>query len=63
VNAGKIVELREAMGMTRYRLAKKSDIAYSYLADIEKGKQTNPTVDIVKKIAAALGVSVNELIY
>lgn len=54
-------EVRERIGMTQSDLAKASDVSQSHISEIESGKAI-PTVFVAKKLAAALGVSVDELI-
>ena len=44
-----------------YRLAKDSGVSYSHIWDIANGV-SNPTVAIAQKLAAALGVSITDLI-
>lgn len=56
----KIKELREDQKLSQERLSDKVDITRTYLSDIERGKRS-PSYDIVKKIADALGVSINDL--
>ena len=58
----KIKAWRAKKDMTQDELAKKADIPYPTLAKIESDTVTNPTLDTVKKIAAGLGVTVDELI-
>lgn len=41
---------------------KLSDVANNTIVKIEAGKNQNPTLDTLKKIAEALGVSVDDLI-
>ena len=55
----KIISLRESKNMTRYRLAKNSGVAYSYLLDIESGKYNNCSIKILQKIAAALDTPIS----
>lgn len=58
----KIKAWRAKKDMTQDELAKKADIPYPTLAKIESDTVTNPTLDTVKKIAAGLGISVDDLI-
>jgi transcriptional regulator with XRE-family HTH domain len=51
-----IRRLREAQGMSGYKLAKLADITPGYLRDIETGRNRNPGVAVVRKVAKALGV-------
>ena len=58
----KIKAWRAKKDMTQDELAKKADIPYPTLAKIESDTVTNPTLDTVKKVAAGLGISVDDLI-
>ena len=53
-------EIRERLGYSRSRLAKQANIDYSVLYKLEKG-HVYPYPNWVKRIAAALGVSEDEL--
>ncbi|HHW36777.1 MAG TPA: helix-turn-helix transcriptional regulator [Bacillales bacterium] len=55
-----IKKLRESKGWTQSQLALKSRVSQSAISDIESGKR-NPSFNVIKKIANALGVSVTEL--
>lgn len=57
----KIRAWRAKRDLTQDELAKKSDIPYPTLIKIESDTVTNPTLDTVKKIAAGLGVTLDEL--
>lgn len=46
---------RQARGLTLEALAHEVGLAYTYLGQIERGRR-NPTLDVVERIAAALGV-------
>ena len=58
----KIRAWRAKKDLTQDELAKKADIPYPTLIKIESDAVTNPTLDTVKKIAAGLGIGVDELI-
>jgi XRE family aerobic/anaerobic benzoate catabolism transcriptional regulator len=59
---GRLVRLgRVKRGITRKHLAKQSGISERYLAQIESG-EGNPSVIVLKGIAAAFGVPVTELL-
>jgi len=58
----KIKVWRAKKDMTQDDLAKKADIPYPTLAKIESGAVQNPSIDTVTKIAAGLGISVDDLI-
>ncbi|PIQ74160.1 MAG: hypothetical protein CO002_01840 [Candidatus Portnoybacteria bacterium CG_4_8_14_3_um_filter_44_10] len=48
--------------MSQEKLARLVDVANNTIIKIEAGKNQNPTLDTLKKIAKALGVSVDDLI-
>ena len=56
-----IKELLEARKMTQYRLSKISGISASYICELIKGKYKNPSMEILKALSKALGVSVTKL--
>ena len=51
---------REAAGLSRWELAKISDVSPQTISDIEL-KATNPRVDIAARLARALGTTVDDL--
>jgi transcriptional regulator with XRE-family HTH domain len=54
--------LRMSKDMGLRELAKKAKIPPGYLAELEAGKKKNPSLDVLKRIARALGVPVTELL-
>ena len=54
-------KLREKKKLSQDRLAKLADIANNTIIKIEQGENTNPTLATLKKIAKALGVSLDDL--
>lgn len=56
----RITFYREKRGYTINKLANLSGISQSYLRDIEIGKNSNPTVDILRCLCDALGISLRE---
>jgi len=62
-NISKTVKrFREKMGLSQEKLARLADVSNNTIINIEAGKQDNPTIDTLKKVAKALNVSVEELI-
>jgi transcriptional regulator with XRE-family HTH domain len=59
-NKEKIIQLLKEKGWTPYKLCKEANMAQSTLSDILNGKKKNPTAATIQKIAAALGVTVDE---
>lgn len=60
--AKKVKQLREKLGLSQEKLARLADVSNNTIINIEAGKQDNPTIDTLKKVAKGLGVSVEELI-
>lgn len=60
--ANNLRKLRKAKGLSQERLARLANIANNTIVKIEAGKNKNPTLDTLKKIAKALGVSIEDLI-
>lgn len=53
--------VRRERGMTLEALAHDVGLAYTYVGQIERG-QRNPTLDVVERIAATLGVAALSLL-
>ena len=60
--ANNIRKLREAKGLSQEKLARLVDVANNTLIKMESGENKNPTLDTLKKVAKAFGVSVDDLI-
>jgi len=55
--------IKEKMGgMTQAELAKKAKLTEAYVSQLLKGKRKNPSIAVLKRIAAALDVPVTELL-
>ncbi|WP_277680362.1 helix-turn-helix domain-containing protein [Gracilibacillus dipsosauri] len=59
----KIKAFREQKKMSLSELAERSGVAKSYLSSIERNIQSNPSIQVLEKIAGVLGVSTNVLIH
>ncbi|MCL6557700.1 MAG: helix-turn-helix domain-containing protein [Firmicutes bacterium] len=57
----KIRELRENAGLSQTELASKVGVTQGFISHIELGIR-EPTLKLVRKLAAALGVSVSDLL-
>ena len=55
-------ELREARGMTQGELAWKAKVTPGHLADLELGAVATPRLDVVRRLARALGVPLKDLL-
>jgi len=60
--ANNVKKLREAKELSQEKLARLADVANNTLIKMESGENQNPTLDTLKKVAKALGVSVGDLI-
>ena len=62
IESSKIKRIREKWGLLKEKVARLADVSNNTIINIEAGKQQNPTVDTIKKIAKALNVSIEDLI-
>jgi phage repressor protein C with HTH and peptisase S24 domain len=59
---GRLIAIRNAKRITRYRLAKLSGVSETYIYRIEKGLIRNPRRDTLQKLAYGLSISLAELV-
>ncbi len=57
-----ILLIAKERNVTKYRIAKNSGITQTTLSEITNGKNTNPTIETLEKIAKGIGIQVSELI-
>jgi transcriptional regulator with XRE-family HTH domain len=57
----RVRELRAAAGLTQQQLAVAAGMTLSNVAQIERGKITDPRLSTLRALAAALGVPLGEL--
>jgi transcriptional regulator with XRE-family HTH domain len=57
----RVLELREAAGMTQEQLAHAAGLHWTYIGQIERGKR-NPTYKNVRKLAKGLGIDTAKLL-
>ena len=57
-----IRKYRQEKKMSQEALARAADLSLPTIVKIESGETPNPTINTVKKVAVALGVSVDELL-
>ncbi len=61
INIGeRIAYFRTSKGLTINRLANKAGVSQSYLREIEMGRYSNPSVDVLDVLCGALGISLRE---
>ena len=56
-----VKKYRNKLGISQDVLSKKSNLTFHTIAKIEAGATPNPTIETVKKIADALGISLDDL--
>lgn len=59
----RIHKLRLEKGYSLSELADKADVAKSYLSNVERNIQSNPSIQFIEKIADALQVSIHTVLY
>lgn len=59
--AVKITDLRQEKGLSLKDVADKVGVTKSYIWELEKGKATNPSAELVDKLALLFGVPVDFL--
>lgn len=57
----KLKQIRTQQGLNQTDMAKKVRVTQAYIAMLEKGRE-NPTLDVLRRLAKALKVSMAELV-
>ena len=57
-----IRQLRESRKLTQDQLARRAKNTSGYVAQLELGLRTNPSLDVVRRLARALGVPLKDLL-
>ena len=60
--ADNIKKYRKKLKLTQEGLSRKADISYNTVIKLESGGITDPRMETLKKVAKALGVSIDELV-
>ncbi|MBK0292115.1 MULTISPECIES: helix-turn-helix domain-containing protein [Priestia] len=58
----KIHKIRKKKGLTLSELAERANMSKSYLSNIERNLNDNPSIQVVERIAAVLNVDLHTLI-
>jgi putative transcriptional regulator len=53
---------RQAKELSRVQVAERMGVSKPYYADLEHGRRPNPSLETLRKVAAALGCTVGELV-
>lgn len=59
----RIRKIRQDRGFSLSELADTAEVAKSYLSNVERGIQSNPSISFLQKVSDALNVSINLLLY
>jgi transcriptional regulator with XRE-family HTH domain len=54
--------LRETRGLTQVQLATRARISQSYLAELERGGKTSPSLAVLRRLARALNIPPSALL-
>lgn len=58
----KIKRIRKIKGLKQGELAKAVGISQTYLSELENSRKSNPSKDVLMRIAKSLEVSISELV-
>ncbi len=59
----KIKKIRKEKGITLEELSRRSGISTGYLCHLENGTRSNPSIDVMEKIAKTLNKTVFEVFF
>jgi len=60
--AKNVKQLRKKLRLSQEKLARPADVSNNTIIVIEAGKQNNPTIETLKKVAKALNVLIEEIV-
>ena len=60
--SGMIKQRRTELGLSQRALAKRVGVSDAYITQLETRERTNPSLDVLKKLAKALRCQVSELV-
>lgn len=55
MNINNLKKIRQEKNMTIRDLAEKSGVSIGYICHLERGTRKNPTIEVIEKLAKALG--------
>lgn len=59
----RIKQLRQSKNISLSELAEAAGVAKSYLSNVEREIQSNPSIQVIEKIASSLQVPINDLLF
>ena len=63
VYKNKIREYRKELNMSMKELAEKSKISIGYLSHLENGSRSNPSTEVMERIAEALDANIVQIFF
>lgn len=60
--SGLIKQRRAEMGISQRKLATRIGVSDAYIAQLETRERTNPSLDVLRRLAKALKLSIAELV-
>lgn len=60
--ANNLKNIREKKGLSQSQLSKSSGVSNVYISNLENAIKKNPSLDLITKLANALGCSVNDIL-
>jgi len=58
-----IKKIREEKGLTLLKLSDLAGISVGYLCHLERGSRSNPSIEVMQKIAKALNKNITEIFF
>jgi transcriptional regulator with XRE-family HTH domain len=58
----RLKQTRESRGLSQAQLGRVSGVGQAYISSLEAGRQRNPGIETLRKLAKALGVPVTSLL-
>lgn len=62
IRGDRVLLARRQVGIDQQELARRIGVSYPYISKIERGHVSNVTVEVVEKLAIALGISISHLL-
>lgn len=54
-------EVRTSLNLTLRDVSNRSGLAFSYISNLERGNQSNPTISVARSLSRVYGMTIDEL--
>lgn len=54
-------QVRTSLNLTLRDVSNRSGLAFSYISNLERGNQSNPTISVARSLSRVYGLTVDEL--